>query len=72
MLLNHGLIRVGLPIPANAEFELVAVDDPVPLRERDRAVAVPPPAAVDERQVPSTVMWDGRETVPGADDRDRT
>ena len=28
MLLNRGVIRVGLPIPANAEFDLVAVDDP--------------------------------------------
>jgi hypothetical protein len=28
MLLNKGLIRVGLPVPATAEFELVAVDDP--------------------------------------------
>ena len=25
MLLNHGLIRVGLPIPANAEFDLTFV-----------------------------------------------
>src|SRR4051812_26888293 len=28
MLLNRGLIRVGLPVPANAEFDLIAVDDP--------------------------------------------
>src|SRR6185312_293146 len=28
MLLNHGVIRVSLPIPANAEFTLTAVDDP--------------------------------------------
>ena len=28
MLLTKGLIRVGLPIPASAEFELAAVDDP--------------------------------------------
>ena len=28
MLLSKGLIRVGLPIPADAEFELSAVDDP--------------------------------------------
>ena len=28
MLLNKGLVRVGLAIPATAEFELVAVDDP--------------------------------------------
>ena len=28
LLLARGLIRVGLPIPANAEFSLTAVDDP--------------------------------------------
>src|SRR5947207_8921131 len=28
MLLSKGLIRVGIGIPANAEFELIAVDDP--------------------------------------------
>ena len=28
MLLNKGVIRIGLPIPANAEFELAGVDDP--------------------------------------------
>src|SRR4051812_46517006 len=28
MLLTKGLIRVGMPIPVNAEFELAAVDDP--------------------------------------------
>jgi hypothetical protein len=28
MLLDKGLVRVGLPVPATAEFELVAVDDP--------------------------------------------
>ena len=28
MLLSRGVIRIGLPIPANAEFALIAVDDP--------------------------------------------
>src|ERR1700675_2488057 len=28
MLLNKGLIRVGLPVPSNADFALIAVDDP--------------------------------------------
>ncbi len=28
MLLTKGLIRVGLPVPATAEFELAAVDEP--------------------------------------------
>src|SRR5262245_6972808 len=28
MLLSRGVIRIGLPMPANAEFDLIAVDDP--------------------------------------------
>ena len=28
MLLSRAVIRIGLPIPSNAEFELAAVDDP--------------------------------------------
>ena len=28
MLLSKGLIRVGIGLPTNAQFELVAVDDP--------------------------------------------
>ena len=27
-LLNHGLIRMALPVPANAEFSIVAITDP--------------------------------------------
>jgi cytochrome c peroxidase len=28
MLLTKGLIRVGIGVPSNAEFELIDVDDP--------------------------------------------
>ncbi len=28
MLIEKGVLRVGQPMPANAQFELVAVDDP--------------------------------------------
>ncbi len=28
MLLNKGLIRVGIGVPKDAEFELIGVDDP--------------------------------------------
>ena len=52
LLLNRGVIRVGLPIPANAEFDLVHGRRSVPLRERRRALPVPSAAAVDEPQVP--------------------
>ena len=65
-MLNKGLIRVGLAVPAGAEFEIVDVDDPyhcgTPFTE----------ASMYRRPLPttnlgflSTVMWDGRETVKG-------
>lgn len=66
MLLSKGVIRIGLKVPDRAEFEIVDVDDPhgcgAPLTE----------ASMYRRPLPSTnvaflstVMWDGRETVPG-------
>jgi hypothetical protein len=65
-LLTKGLIRVGLQVPANAEFEIVDVDDPYhcgALLTDVSAFRRPLPAS----NLPflSTVMWDGRETVPG-------
>src|SRR5690348_14134671 len=62
MLLNRGVIRVGLPMPANAEFTLAAVDDPY-------GYASAAQLSLFRRPLPSTnliwdsgVMWDGRET----------
>ncbi|CAN5590165.1 hypothetical protein BH11MYX1_BH11MYX1_42860 [soil metagenome] len=66
MLLNRGLIRVGLPIPANAEFELVAVDDPYHFASESELSLFRRPLPVANDGFLSTVMWDGRETVPGA------
>jgi hypothetical protein len=65
-LLTKGLIRIGLAVPENAEFEIVEADDPydcgAPLTQ----------ASMFRRPLPttnlgflSTVMWDGRETVKG-------
>ncbi len=61
MLLTKGLIRVGLPIPANAEFELADVNDPY-------GYASAAELSLFRRPLPSTnlrfltgVMWDGRE-----------
>jgi cytochrome c peroxidase len=65
-LLTKGLIRIGLAVPENAEFEIVDADDPyncgAPLTQ----------ASMFRRPLPttnlgflSTVMWDGRETVKG-------
>lgn len=62
MLLNRGLIRVGMPIPANAQFRLSAVDDPY-------GYASAHELSLFRRPLPSTnlfwltaVMWDARET----------
>ncbi|MDQ2869953.1 MAG: hypothetical protein M3S32_04355 [Acidobacteriota bacterium] len=65
MLLSKGLIRVGMPIPAGAEFALESVDDPY-------GYASAAELSLFRRPLPSTnisflsgVMWDGRETFSG-------
>jgi cytochrome c peroxidase len=62
MLLSRGLLRVGMPVPANAEFRLSKVDDPY-------GYASARELSLFRRPLPSTnliwltaVMWDGRET----------
>jgi len=65
LLLRKGLIRVALPIPPTAEFSLLEADDPYQCTGAELAMF--------RRPLPSTnltflsaVMWDGRETHPGA------
>ena len=66
LLLNQGLIRVGLTIPAGAEYSITAIHDPYGCALRGS----PAEASVYRRVLPTTnlrflsaVMWDGRETV---------
>jgi cytochrome c peroxidase len=66
LLLKHGLIRVGLKPPADAEYALTAVSDPYGCA----LAGSPAEASVYRRVLPTTnlrflsaVMWDGRETV---------
>jgi hypothetical protein len=64
MLLTRGVIRVGLPIPPNAEFELIAVDDPYGFASAaELSLFRKPLASSNLRYIPA-VMWDGRETGP--------
>ena len=67
MLLNKGLIRVGLPIPADADFALIAVDDPYGYASASELSLFRRPLPSTNLQFLSTVMWDGRETLLGAD-----
>jgi len=64
MLLSKGVIRVGMTVPSNAEFDIVAVDDP------HRCGASLQNVSMFRRPLPATnlrfisaVMWDGREST---------
>jgi cytochrome c peroxidase len=67
MLLNKGLIRVGLSVPAGADFELIAVDDPYGFASANELSLFRRPLPTTNLQFLSTVMWDGRETLLGTD-----
>lgn len=62
MLLSKGLIRVGIGIPVDAEFELVAVDDPYGYASAAELSLFRRPLPATNLKFLSTVMWDGRET----------
>jgi hypothetical protein len=66
MLLNRGVIRIGLPIPTNAEFELVKVEDPYGFASAKELSLFRRPLPTANLKFDSTVMWDGREVVAGA------
>jgi cytochrome c peroxidase len=61
MLLNKGLIHIGRPIPANAEFTLVAVDDPYGFAGAQQLSLFRRPAPTTNLRFLATLMWDGRE-----------
>jgi hypothetical protein len=65
MLLTKGLIRVGIGIPQNAEFELTAVDDPYGFASASQLSLFRRPLPSTNLRFLSTVMWDGRETFFG-------
>ena len=67
MLLTKGLIRIGIAVPATAEFEVIKVSDPYGYAGQN---ANGNELSLFRRPLPatnlaflSTVMWDGRETL---------
>ena len=66
MLLNRGLIRVGIGMPANAEFELVQVDDPYGYATAHELSLFRRPLPSTNLKFLSTLMWDARETFKDA------
>lgn len=64
LLLSRGLIRVGLPVPAGAEFTLESADDPYGFASATELSLFRRPLPSTNLAFLSTVMWDGRETFP--------
>jgi cytochrome c peroxidase len=67
LLLSKGLVRVGLPIPSNAEFTLEAVDDPYGFASASELSMFRRPLPTTNLPFLATVMWDGRETASASD-----
>ena len=65
LLLSRAVIRIGMPVPANAEFELMAVDDPYNYASASELSLYRRILPAGNLKFLSAVMWDGRETVPG-------
>jgi hypothetical protein len=66
MLLNRGVIRVGLPIPADAEFTLIKTIDPYGFASATELSLFRRPLPTTNLKFHTTVMWDARETAADA------
>ena len=64
LLLDRGLIRVALPVPAYAEFEVVSVKNPYGCGDVAALSMYRRPLPSTNLRFLSTVMWDGRESSP--------
>jgi cytochrome c peroxidase len=62
MLLTKGVIRIGLPVPAAAEFALTAVDDPYGFAGASELSLFRRPLPTANLKFQAAIMWDGRES----------
>ena len=60
LLRNRGLIRVGIDVPADAEFEVTAVQNPYGCNEMTTLSMYRRPLPATNLRALSAVMWDGR------------
>ena len=60
MLLARGTLRVGVPMPAGADFELTAVDDPYGFASAAQLSLFRRPLPATNLEFITAVMWDGR------------
>jgi hypothetical protein len=62
LLTNRGLIRIALPVPDGAEFEVVSVSNPYGCNETSVLSMYRRPLPSTNLRFLSTLMWDGRES----------
>ncbi|GAC1409101.1 MAG: hypothetical protein NVSMB6_08760 [Burkholderiaceae bacterium] len=62
MLLDKGLIRIGIGVPTDAEFTLEKVDDPYRFASAKELSLFRRPLPSTNLKFLTTVMWDARET----------
>ena len=60
LLVQSGLIRVALPVPANAEFEVLSVNNLYGCDSREELSLYRRPLPVTNLRALTEVMWDGR------------
>jgi hypothetical protein len=82
LLIDKGLIRIGLPMPSGTQFEVTSVDDPYSCNTRPVTGLTSPTTgivSVYRRPLPSTnigflstIMFDGREPSLTSQARDAT
>jgi cytochrome c peroxidase len=63
MLLSRAVIRVGIGLPANAEFTLADVDDPYHYASATELSLFRRPLPATNLAFLTGIMWDGRETI---------
>jgi cytochrome c peroxidase len=77
LLLKHGLFRIGIPLPANAQFTISVVQDPYGCAILRDPKTGQQNISVYRRPIPTTnlsflsdVMSDGRETMAPLGEKD--
>jgi hypothetical protein len=64
LLMDRGLIRIALPVPAGAEFNVVRVANPYGCSETTTLSVYRRPLPSTNLRFNSAIMWDGRESSP--------
>ena len=64
LLRTRGLIRIAITVPANADYEVVSVENPYSCNETDTISQYRRPLPSTNLRFLSTVMFDGRESTP--------